>query len=481
MPGQRQGRREHLAAGRNHSVGSPPRWARRGSRFFAAILLALFCAAGARPGATAADRTLSFVNTHTNERLTVTYKRNGVYIPEAMAAINHILRDWRRDETIRMDPRLIDLAWEVTQLTGATQPIYIICGYRAPETNALLRTRSTGVAENSQHMYGNALDFYIPGVSLTTLRNVGLQMQIGGVGFYPTSGSPFVHLDTGSVRNWPRLSRTELAQVFPDGHTLYIPADGQPLPGYAEAQAMYQARGEEVVALYGAPAEGATRLAGLFTRDQRQPAAAVASAAGGTMVAAVATGTARGDPTVILAPPSPRPNRDPIPGVAVAAAPPTAAPLAAPLPILAYAAAPDPDHDPLAMLNGQRPTATARDAVAAFPLPAARIIPSATPAPIVAVTRAVTDPLARFAAPSLEGTNLPIFDGAVTSRQAAFARLQAPDTSRSPAILAQPERVLALGFRRGPSAIRADRFSGPLIRQIALIDFHGPTTLALAR
>jgi hypothetical protein len=81
-------------------------------------------------------------------------------------------------------------------------------------------------------MLGKAMDFYIPGVKLATLRGLAMQMQVGGVGYYPTSGSPFVHLDVGNVRAWPRMSRQELARLFPGGRTLHLPADGRPLPGY---------------------------------------------------------------------------------------------------------------------------------------------------------------------------------------------------------------------------------------------------------
>src|SRR5690606_29926022 len=89
---------------------------------------------------------------------------------------------------------------------------------------------------------GKAIDFYLPDVRLSRLRAIGLKMQVGGVGYYPRSGSPFVHLDVGGVRHWPRMSRSELAALFPDGRTLHIPSDGRPLPGYQQALAAYQAR-----------------------------------------------------------------------------------------------------------------------------------------------------------------------------------------------------------------------------------------------
>jgi len=159
-------------------------------------------------------RTLAMHHMHTGEDISITYKRNGRYDDAALQKLNHFLRDWRREEAIKMDPQLLDLIWEVYQEVGAKEPVQIVCGYRAPATNAMLRRRSNGVAQFSQHTLGKAIDFYIPGVSLEQIRYAGLRMQRGGVGFYPTSGSPFVHLDTGSVRHWPRMSSDQLARVL---------------------------------------------------------------------------------------------------------------------------------------------------------------------------------------------------------------------------------------------------------------------------
>ena len=174
---------------------------------------------------------------HTDEDITITYKRDGRYDEAALEKLNWFLRDWRRGEQTRMDPHLIDLVWEVQREAGTKEPIQVVCGYRSPQTNAMLRRRSSGVARFSQHMLGHAMDFYIPGVPLEQLRVIGLRLQRGGVGFYPTSGSPFVHMDTGGVRMWPRMTREELVRVFPDGRTVHIPTDGRPLPGYALALA----------------------------------------------------------------------------------------------------------------------------------------------------------------------------------------------------------------------------------------------------
>jgi hypothetical protein len=92
-------------------------------------------------------------------------------------------------------------------------------------------------------MLGHAMDLYIPGVPLEQIRFAGLRLQRGGVGFYPTSGSPFVHLDTGNIRHWPRMTHDQLVKVFPDGRTVHVPTDGVPLKGYELAKADIEKRG----------------------------------------------------------------------------------------------------------------------------------------------------------------------------------------------------------------------------------------------
>lgn len=220
-------------------------WARRWAiRTAATALVTLSAYAGSGSAAAAEDRSLKLFFTHTGERATITFKRDGKFDPKGLAQINRFLRDWRRNEPARMDPRLLDLVWEVYDRSGAKDYIHIVSAYRSPATNNMLRNRSrvTGVAKNSQHMLGKAMDFYLPGVKLATLRALAMQMQIGGVGFYPTSGSPFVHLDVGSVRAWPRMSRQELVMIFPNGNTMHLPADGRPLPGYEQAVTDYKRR-----------------------------------------------------------------------------------------------------------------------------------------------------------------------------------------------------------------------------------------------
>ncbi|WP_425488196.1 DUF882 domain-containing protein [Microvirga mediterraneensis] len=180
-------------------------------------------------------RTLSFYHTHTRESLTVTFRRDGQYDSGALQQLNWFLRDWRVEKPAQMDPRLFDIIWEVYRESGSSQPINIISAYRSPETNGALRRRSSGVAEHSQHMLGKAMDIRLPDVDTARLRAVAMKMQYGGVGYY--SSSAFVHVDTGNVRAWPRMTQQQLAQLFPDGKTLHLPSNGKPLPGYELAKA----------------------------------------------------------------------------------------------------------------------------------------------------------------------------------------------------------------------------------------------------
>lgn len=190
--------------------------------------------------ARAGDRTLYLKHTHTGETGRFTFRRNGQYDKKVLQQLNIFLADWRTKEPTKMDPALFDLLWTVYQDAGAAQPINIVSSYRSPRTNNMLRAKSSGVAEDSLHVKGKAIDFYIPGVKLSVLREAVMKRQVGGVGYYPTSGSPFVHADTGSVRAWPRMTRAQLKKVFPDGKTLHLPTDGKPLSSsgraYAEAE-----------------------------------------------------------------------------------------------------------------------------------------------------------------------------------------------------------------------------------------------------
>lgn len=167
--------------------------------------------------AEAQSRTLNLYHVHNRERASIVYRRGSSYDQAGLKKVNMMLRDWRKNQPTKMDPRVLDVLWEVYQRSGAKGDIHIIGGYRSPATNSMLRSRSKGVAKNSQHTLGKAIDFYIPGVPLKKLRDIGLQLQAGGVGYYPSSGSPFVHMDVGNVRHWPRISQSELASIMSKG------------------------------------------------------------------------------------------------------------------------------------------------------------------------------------------------------------------------------------------------------------------------
>ena len=145
-------------------------------------------------------RALSFSHLHTGERLSLEYFSGGEYLPGALAALNHLLRDFRNGETGSMDPALLDLLHDLARLTGSRQPFKIISGYRSAATNEALHRRSPGVASGGLHMKGRAVDIRLADVALERLRDAALTLRRGGVGYY--SGSNFVHVDTGRVRTW---------------------------------------------------------------------------------------------------------------------------------------------------------------------------------------------------------------------------------------------------------------------------------------
>lgn len=169
------------------------------------VILALFFAslATVSQGKLAGDeRQLSFYHTHTGERLDVVYLRNGIYVPSALKEINHFLFDFRTGDKAEMDPELLDLIYDVREALDSDGTYQVVSAYRSPKTNEMLRGRSqnSGVAKNSQHLRGKAIDVRLEGVRTATLRDKALAMKRGGVGFY--EASDFVHMDTGRPRSW---------------------------------------------------------------------------------------------------------------------------------------------------------------------------------------------------------------------------------------------------------------------------------------
>lgn len=147
-------------------------------------------------------RRLRLTNWRTEENVDAVYWADGSYIDDALAAFDHILRDWRTDDVIRMDPAIIDILSKVHERLDCTEPFEIVSGYRSPKTNATLRRRIRGVARNSYHMRGMAVDVALKSRSVRQMARAGLALQRGGVGVYTRSS--FVHLDSGPVRDWGR-------------------------------------------------------------------------------------------------------------------------------------------------------------------------------------------------------------------------------------------------------------------------------------
>jgi uncharacterized protein YcbK (DUF882 family) len=155
--------------------------------------------AGARESP-AKDRSLAFYNTHTGERLNTIFWSAGDYIAESLHDINRILRDPRNDQVYDIDRRLIDVLHALRNVIEVREPFHVISGYRSPESNAFLRSRSSGVAENSLHLVGKAIDIRVPSQKLSDLRDAARVLKAGGVGYYPKAN--FIHVDIGHVRYW---------------------------------------------------------------------------------------------------------------------------------------------------------------------------------------------------------------------------------------------------------------------------------------
>jgi uncharacterized protein YcbK (DUF882 family) len=146
------------------------------------------------------ERALAFYNLHTGESLKAVYWAEGYYVPDVLNEVNYLLRDFRAGEIKPISTRLLDLLYGLNHRLESDVPFHVISGYRTPKTNAILRKRSKGVAKKSLHMEGKAVDIRLPGCELKALRRAAMQLQMGGVGYYPRSC--FVHVDVGAVRYW---------------------------------------------------------------------------------------------------------------------------------------------------------------------------------------------------------------------------------------------------------------------------------------
>ncbi len=399
----------------------------------AATILATGLVVLAGPGmaAKAETRTLRLQHVHLGEKSVITYKRNGKYLAEGLKQANWALRDWRENKPTRMDPALLDIMWELQQQSGTRDYIQVLGGYRSPKTNNMLRSRSSGVAGGSLHMSGKAIDFYTTDVPLRRLREIGLKLQLGGVGYYPRSGSPFVHFDSGNGRYWPRMSRSELAKIFPRGNTIYLPSDGKPLPGYEQAMASYNRRkgaaGDVQIASAGETRRGKSLLARIFGggNDEAEDNA--------EMEAAPTPAPRR---TREPARQAPQPAPTPEPEIAIASIQPTPAPrrAAAPQPAAPVAAA-----LPSGMAMPDRPqfdtSSRAPTPAAGVPTPSAGIPAAPPPAAEPAAVAVANIPMPRSApARAVEPQPAPVEVAAVAEPASAAGELAyaVPTPSRRP-------------------------------------------------
>lgn len=151
------------------------------------------------------ERSLVFHHQRTGEWLRTTYFVDGAYLKDSLRDINRVLRDWRTDQVMEIDPALLDIVYAVQGRLDSRAPIEVVCGYRSPQTNNMLRRRSRAVAKNSLHMKGMAIDISFGGRELAQVRRIAQALGAGGVGYYPGSG--FIHLDSGPVRYWSQNGR----------------------------------------------------------------------------------------------------------------------------------------------------------------------------------------------------------------------------------------------------------------------------------
>ena len=143
---------------------------------------------------------VAFRHAHTGESFNGVYRVGDRYLPEAFERLNYVLRDFRTGEVFPMDPRVLDIMAIIQRKANQREPVEVLSGYRSPKTNAGLRRNTSGVAKNSFHMYGQAIDMHIKGYRTSSLRNIAMDLRAGGVGYYPKSD--FIHIDTGTIRSW---------------------------------------------------------------------------------------------------------------------------------------------------------------------------------------------------------------------------------------------------------------------------------------
>jgi uncharacterized protein YcbK (DUF882 family) len=180
----------------------PLRARRRLLGFGATLVAAPLLALSRNSGASGSPRALAFEHTHTGEKLSLIYAVGDRYIAGALDQVRHFLRDFRNAATHAIDPELLDQLHLLSVVTTTRAPFQVISGYRSPATNAMLQREGHGVAARSLHLQGRAIDMRLADVALGDLHDAALSLRAGGVGYYPSPSSDFVHIDTGLVRRW---------------------------------------------------------------------------------------------------------------------------------------------------------------------------------------------------------------------------------------------------------------------------------------
>lgn len=463
-----------------------PRVARRVG--VAVLLLGLGPLAAVSSALADDSRTLRLHNIHTHEDLTITFKKDGRYDEAALKRLNAFMRDWREEREIRMDPQLYDMLWEVHREVKATGPIHVVCGYRSPETNAMLRRRSRGVARTSLHTQGKAIDFSIPSANVADVRAAALRVQGGGVGYYPTSGIPFVHMDVGNVRHWPRMTREQLAKIFPDGRTVHVPSDGNPLPGYELALADIERGNRQpaqprqrslIASLFGGAQDaeevGDNDAASRTTAQARRPAATPSTPSPPTAAATTRVAAAAPPPEVNIPLPRTRPTYQ---VAALESRPvPAPAPRAAAAPMNIAALSPNDIVNMRGLWQGlpeTQPELPAMRADASMPdMTAARRLLASS---LVAAGRDVTAAIGPFAAADRVPADVALAYAAQAGSAERFARAAqsqprinaAPaatvTTTGSASVAAKPPTIVASGHR----SVTAERLNDPWLRGLVM-------------
>jgi uncharacterized protein YcbK (DUF882 family) len=466
-----------------------------------AAVLAVGATTGATVNASGEARTIWLYHIHTKETLSILYKKDGRYVPEALKKLNWFLRDWRKNDATEMDPKTIDIVWEMHNELGSQQPVHIISGFRSRGTNDMLRKTRGGQASQSQHITGKAIDIHFPDIPIRQLRYSAMIRERGGVGYYPTSALPFVHVDTARVRSWPRMTHDELAMIFPKGYSKHLSAEGRSLePGDAAAARRRQPQLAQQVAQ--------------FFDIRSNPRKGVLVAAAGQ--------------TALPVPPSPkpaaRPQKKPAPSTVIASltAPPLPRPAPRPerkepeprlvrAPQLVERSSiftPGPSAQDRAKLNDlvklagldPTPVAAPRAAIASAP-PAARPPLPATgdqaarlPAPAVADLAETASfgpqPAAFVAAPAFDDDHpeelayapfpiLPLLTETASADDPALARMVHPNVARTFDMIDDEGRILPMKLRPGEQTAQllfAKEFRGQAVDLSAIEDAYAKSS-----